>query len=413
MYRQLSAGCIALGLLVLLTAALVGTASANSSLKVWVQGNDVLMPEFETVLNGFKEIHPDIDVELSAIAGSQAEFTDKLAVAIASGSGPDLTWMEGSTVRKIAAQGLLLDVTRPLSGIKFAPAESQEMMLRGKMWAAPYHATIRGLFKRTDFLQQAGIDPNSNPADLQELEAWSHKLTIDKSDGSFDRVGFVPWGNNFGPPGWIWTFDGHMVDETFMKPTANIPKNVKAFEWLRSYGLRFGGNMGVIRAGQGGFVDGSVAMMIGSTSNLGRILKEGTPITTGPIPHPADGANGTWAGGHAIAIPYNAVNKEDAVVLLQYFAGEKAQLDRFEASGVLLPANWDALTKVVAELPEQYGPMFAQLPEANPRTPLWVEYYVRQLLPARDAVVKGEKTPQQALDEVQQVMVERFKEVFK
>ena len=64
------------------------------------------------------------------------------------------------------------------------------------------------------------------------------------------------------------------------------------------------------------------------------------------------------------------------------------------------------------DLPPAYQSLLNQLPEARPRTPLWIDYYVRNLTPQLNAVVAGTTTPQAALQQVQQVMEIRFAEVF-
>ena len=74
--------------------------------------------------------------------------------------------------------------------------------------------------------------------------------------------------------------------------------------------------------------------------------------------------------------------------------------------------NWNALQAIVPDLPPAYQSLLAQLPEARPRTPLWIDYYVRNLQPRLNDVIAGQLTPQAALQQVQQVMEARFAEVF-
>ena len=117
-------------------------------------------------------------------------------------------------------------------------------------------------------------------------------------------------------------------------------------------------------------------------------------------------------GGQAFGIPYNAKNVDLAKKVLLYFGSERVQLRRFEAFPTVFPANWNALARVVRTLPPLYAALLDQLPEARSRTPLWIEYYVNQLNPAMNAVVRGTKTPTQALQDVQIVMEERFAQLF-
>lgn len=385
-------------------------ALAAEKLTVWVNSED-RRKEYEYVLQLFKEKNPGVDIELVPVAGGQGEFMEKLALAIASGAPPDVTWLEGSAVKEFGAQGLLVDVTRTLAGIRFAPSDTEEMMLKGKMWAAPYHTTSRGLFKRVDYFNQAGLNAKADPASLDELRSWSQKLTQRNSDGAYSRVGFIPWGSNWGPPAWIWTFGGRLVDETDTRPTASEPKNVAAFDWIRTWAQSYG-NRTPIQGNWSGFINGTVAMNAGSTTEVGRIRAAQVPYTTGRVPNPPGGRNGTWGGGTAVGIPINAAHKETAMQLLQHFSSTEAQVQRFRRFPDALPANWEALLTIGRELPAEYGPLLDQLPEARARTPLWIDYYVNQLNPALNAVIAGQKTPQQALTDVQRFIEARFGEVF-
>jgi len=397
----------------LFIACLIGSLAlpaAAQEIVVWSQ-SDVRHQQFVEIASWYQQENPNVSVTVEFIPGDQAAFTEKLILAIASGAPPDLTWLEGSTVIELAAQGFLTDVTRALEGLRFTPADTEEMMFEGKMWAVPYHTTSRGLFKRVDLFLQAGIDPYSDPASLEELWSWSQKLTETNNDGSYRRVGFIPWGTNWGAPGWIWTFGGQLLDETKTRPTATHPNNIRAFEWLQEWGQSYG-TANPVPGGPNGFIAGSIAMLAESTTTAGRFLEQGIEFTTGRIPHPPGGQNGTWGGGQALGIPFNARNKDEAMKLLRYFGEYETQVRRFERFPEAFPANWDALLTIVPTLPSAYASLLDQLPEARPRTPLWIDYYVRNLRPAETQVVSGVITPQQALANVQLVMEERFAQVF-
>ncbi len=396
---------VLLGLFALLIASCVGYAQ---TLYVWVWNDDV---PYRTQLEWYREENPGFAYEVNLIAGSQGDFTEKLILAIAGGSPPDLTWLEGSTVIELAAQGLLTDVTDTLQGIRFTPADVVEMTYQGRMWAVPYFTTSRGLGKRVDLFHQAGLDPDKDPASLDELFEWNQKLTKMRDDGTYQQVGIIPWTGNWGPPGWIWAFGGRLLDETGLRPTATLPQNIAAFEWIREWAQHYGGSTPV-SGGRAGLAQGTVAMTTVSTSDVGWLLGQQVEVTAGRVPHAPGGRNGTWGGGQAFGIPYNAKNVDLAKKVLLYFGSERVQLRRFEAFPTVFPANWNALARVVRTLPPLYAALLDQLPEARSRTPLWIEYYVNQLNPAMNAVVRGTKTPTQALQDVQIVMEERFAQLF-
>lgn len=402
---------ISLCLGILLVASMMVGAQ---TLTVWVGDGETRVNEYQVVARLFEEQNPGVKVELVNQAGNQTQVMEKIVLAIVSGAPPDLMWLEGSGVIEFAAQGLLMDLTDTLEGLNFAPSDTQEMTYDGRMWGVPYHTASRGLFKRVDFFEEAGLDPYVDPADLSELFSWNQKLTIAESDGTFTRAGYLPWVGNWGSPAWIWAFGGELleIDGTTYRPTANTPESRAAFEWIRTWAQFYNNTVTPVAGGFNGFQAGSVAMSAESTSVVSRFMDSGVEFWVGRVPHPEGGRNGTWGGGTAVGVPINAPNPEWSLKLARFFGETETQIKRFEEAPSVLPANWEALLEVGVQLPVEFGPLLEQLPEARPRTPLWIQYYVNGLNPAMNQVVAGNATPQEALENVQRVMEARFADVF-
>lgn len=404
---------IAMCLGVVLLFALPVGAQDEVVLTVWVGDGEIRMQEYRVVAELFEQQNPGVKVDLVAQSGGQAEVMEKIVLAIISGAPPDLMWLEGSGVIEFAAQGLLADLTDTLAGLNFVPADTQEMTYDGRIWAVPYHTTSRGLFKNADHFEEVGLDPNVDPVDMEELYQWNLRLIRTTEDGTYTRVGLVPWQTNWHMPGWIWAFGGELIeiDGTTYRPTANAQKNVEAMEWIRSWAQLYN-NRTPIAGGTTGFQAGNTSMGAESTSVVSRFKDAGLRFTVGRVPNPEGGRNGVWGGGTAVGVPVNASNLEWALKLARFFGEPDVQIARFEGAPHGLPANWDALREVVAYLPLEFAGLIDQLPEARPRTPLWIEYYVNQLRPVTDRVVLGSLTPQEALDSIQRVMEARFADVF-
>ncbi len=389
------------------------TLAATQTLTVWVGDINPRLSEYQWVVQQFETRNPGVKVELLGLTGSQAAEMEKIKVAIASGAPPDATWIEGSAVVEMAAQGLLLEVTRAVEGLTFVPSDTEEMTYNGKMWAVPYHTTVRGLFKRVDHFQDAGMNPNIDPTSLDELYAWSKKLTKTDADGKVIQAGMIPWLGNWGAPGWIWTFGGRLIEINGpnIRPTANERKNIEALTWLRDFAAMYGG-VAPVTAGVAGMAAGKLSMAPDSSSGIRTLNEAKVEFTTGRVPHPPGGQNGTWGGGTAIGVPYGAPNPELAMKLVRFFGETDVQAERYNALPTVLPANWQALLAVGRRLPKEGGPLLDQFPQARARTPLWIEYYVTQLRPAVDQVVSRTKTPEQALDEIQIIMTQRYQDMF-
>jgi multiple sugar transport system substrate-binding protein len=84
-------------------------------------------------------------------------------------------------------------------------------------------------------VKEAGLDPDTPPKDIAELDLWAEKLTIVEANGSIKRVGFRPsylwhWGHVFG---------GSFYDEANQKITANDAKIIAALDWIASYAKKW------------------------------------------------------------------------------------------------------------------------------------------------------------------------------
>lgn len=398
---------------IVLLMAMAVHAQTETVLTVWVGDGDYRMQEYRVVADLFEAQNPGVKIDLVAQSGSQGQVMEKIVLAIISGAPPDLMWLEGSGVIEFAAQGLLADLTDALAGLTFVPADTQEMTYDGRMWAVPYHTAGRGLFKNIDHFEEIGMDPYADPVDMDDLYAWNLRFIRTDDAGNYTRVGMVPWVNNWGAPGWMWAFGGELleIDGTNYIPTANAPKNVEAMEWIRQWAQLFG-NRTPIQGGATGFQIGNIAMSPESTSVVSRYLDAGLRFTVGRVPHAPGGRNGTWGGGTAVGVPANAPNMELSLKLARFFGEADVQVERFLQAPHGLPANWEALLEVAGHLPPEFGPLLDQLPEARPRTPLWIEYYVNQLGPALTNIVLGNITPKEALDNVQRVMEARYADIF-
>lgn len=197
---------LSMGLAIVSTASTCAWAAA-SHLTVWTSASPGYVTGFEFVINQFKAENPGVTIELETQVGEE-QVMEKLMLAIVAGAPPDVSWIVGAEALELAAKGLVMDLTRALDGLRFAPGDTQEMSLAGKMWAVPYATSVRGLIKRSDLLEQAGLDSRLDPATMDEFYAWNRKLTKRQPDGTYAQAGFVPWANNWGAPAWMWTFGG-------------------------------------------------------------------------------------------------------------------------------------------------------------------------------------------------------------
>ncbi len=218
----------------LLSPSVIGAGARTVT--VWTVSN--VADSTKSTMAFYEQQHPGVTIDLQMMGAQNAQYTEKLMTAIVAGTPPDLAYFVGQDSKEWAARGLLLDVTLFLAGVNFTPGDKAEVSLAGKMYAAPYYTTARGLFKRTDMFEAAGLNPRADPQTIEELDRLAIRLTEKTADGRFTRVGFVPWGSNWRTGAWMWAFGGEVVDASGIRPTFDTPNNIKTYEWIAEWGLR-------------------------------------------------------------------------------------------------------------------------------------------------------------------------------
>lgn len=116
----------------------------------------------------------------------------KLPVALASGTGPQMT-LCGLDLPSYADQGLIL----PLDDIfKYTDLKKDDFIdgllditsYEGKIYGIPFYIGVTFMFWNKDLYRQAGLDPEKPPRTWDELRAYSEAI---------DKLGDNIWGLNF------------------------------------------------------------------------------------------------------------------------------------------------------------------------------------------------------------------------
>lgn len=122
---------------------------------------DVAAKALEDAAVRFKEIHPDVVVEVEDLGTDQVY--DRLLTRLASKTGlPDVVTMEGERVATYAAKfpDGFADMTEYVNTADFLPVKISEVTSNGKIVGFPWDGAPTGLYYRTDLFEQAGINPD-------------------------------------------------------------------------------------------------------------------------------------------------------------------------------------------------------------------------------------------------------------
>jgi multiple sugar transport system substrate-binding protein len=345
-------------------------------------------------------------------AGTQ--MVEKLLTNIAAGTPPEAAYFDRFIGPSWAAEGSLTDLTELAAqvGIKeedYFPFAWAEATWKGRLYTLPFDTDDRAVYYNKDHLEEAGFDSDESafPTSIEEFDAMAEKLTI-KEGPRFQRIGFIPWTGQ----GWIysygWTWDGKFYNPDTLEVTFNDPKIVAACEWMVSYADKYGmENVESFAQAFGGeaqneMVANLVSMQYNGDWMISFYKRFGPDLNYGvvPMPWPEGGRAATWAGGWSWVIPAGAPNLDAGWEYISFMgSAEEVHWYCVETSHIPTQVKY-AADPVYTEDPH-HKVFMDLLPVANARPPLPVGNYLwNAQVEARDLIVHGQKTPQEAMDDI-------------
>ncbi len=135
--------------------------TAGGVLEVWAW--DVALMQLEEASETWLAQNPDAGVSFKFVEMGTTQIYEKLTASLATGSGiADIICIEGQVLASYAntfPDGFL-DVSQHVSDQEFIPAKVAEVTLNDKVHAFPWDAGPVAMFYRTDYFEQAGVNPD-------------------------------------------------------------------------------------------------------------------------------------------------------------------------------------------------------------------------------------------------------------
>jgi multiple sugar transport system substrate-binding protein len=161
-----------------------------------------------------------ITVDLQKIA--DGDYYTKLLLGLQSGSGPDVTHLGGDSIGEMVDAGYLAPLDDYLATWddwkNYPDAVKQGVTYKGKVYGIPYGLDTRFLYYRKDVFQKAGLDPNWQPKNVQDIldtaktvqskvpDVIPYALYAGKAgDTGTASHGFVPL---------LWAYGGDLQDKS-------------------------------------------------------------------------------------------------------------------------------------------------------------------------------------------------------
>lgn len=392
----------------------------------------------QAVADRFNAKSDTIHVEGHSIPWEEVEA--KLLTAIAGGEPPDIAacisyvefWARGA----VYALDDLIAASEVIDKDDFLASAWRAAMWQGKTYGVPHvESYLRfALVYNEDLVKGAGLDPDSPPQTWDEAFEWHKAITKFDEAGNLEILGFDPmdamggsgagivdplfWPQSFGFEWWLpdeskFNFDNPL----FVEALATIKRfydyvGVEKLEGFRSsYGMW-------CMSPTSGIPAGVQAMVITGYWAAGS-LKQVAPdkkfrFTWAPTSSERKGTKFQSTGGHYGSIPIGG-HLEEAFKFVEYTTTEEACQIIFEGSGFLGP-RLSYLEKLdTSEVPglEFFFKSATEADEMNAglSCPLSAFTY-DQWVEAVDAVNFGDKTPEQAAQDMQEACTKELRRQF-
>lgn len=274
-------------------------------------------------VDAFNEAYADFGIkcELQFVPDGAGINNGKLLSAIAGGTAPDLIVSDNPTsCYQYAAEGSFMALDACLDEIgldvsSFFDGCKDVMYYDDTCYLIPQDTNVIMLYYNPEIAKECGLDPQNPPKTIDELDAWSNAMTVKASDGSYSRLGIVPWLDS-GNEAFIvpYLFGADPYDKETGKINLTSEEMLNYMEWIQGYALKydpekinaFTSGLGQMFSPDHPFMTGKVGMTI--TGNwFSEALKEyapDVPYEVCAVPVPEGGrANSTTFGTNVFAIP--------------------------------------------------------------------------------------------------------------
>ncbi len=390
----------------------------------WTGWSGFEFDALQKIVDKFNEAHPDTPFVMTTVFGQY----EKVLTAIAGGTPPDVVsavWLH--QLVSMAARNGLMALTGyadrdGITGDPYFPNLWDAWHWKGDLWGLAITANSNVIAYRKDLYREVGLDPEDPPDTISELDEAAMKLDKFDENGNIVRYGLYPgylfwWGNVFG---------GTFFDEEAGKITANDEPIVAALEWMRGYAERLDpAKVAAFQQGFGDYMSPQNAFFVGkeAMTQVGEWFisfvdkfAPGLEYDFMPAPIPEGGREMcTTFGGSIFTIP-NGVKNPDVSWEFIKFLSEDENMGEFcyvihnvpPKTGVAYQDRFvgDPKFKLAVDMlsgENSFGP---------PKTPV-TEFYFTKLGEAEDAVKQGQKTAQEALDEVVEVVTQEYERAMK
>ena len=380
----------------LLTAACSGLSAAT--IEWWQFWTDpAVRPTVDSLVAEFEQAHPDIRVNLTDLTWANGH--EKLALAFASGSGPDVLEIGSDWIAQFAANGHLADLSTDITADSSHFHGWGMATFKGSVYAWPWILGTRVLFGNRDLLTRAGYPNDFVPVSQQQLFQAACKI---------DSLGkdIYGWGSNapekhrlykkFLP--FFWTAGAQIFSDD---GRYCVISSTKAIDALRFY-KQLHDSCGYVADQRGiedAFLAGKVGFILSGDWLLKRIELEKPQFNLVSGLFPGQSFPGrSFLGGEFLAINSRSQKKAEALTFIRFLTASENQVRFCRANRSANPSSIEAQQDTYFTSNAHLQTFIKQLPLSKypPVDPDWV-YIEEAIEGAVEDALFGSGHPAEAL----------------
>jgi len=362
--------------------------------------------------------NPDVNIE-AIYSGSYADTGVKALTAARGGKPPQLSVLLSTQMFTLIDEDVIVPFDDFVSDADkkswiggFYPSFMENSQTGGKTYGIPFQRSTPVLYWNKEAFAEAGLDPNTAPANWDEMVEFGKKLTKKDASGNVTQ-----WGVRIPSAGFpYWLFQGLstpagaiLANSDGNKTNFNDPKVVEALEYLVDLSAKHGVMQpGSIEWGPTpkAFFERETAMMWTTTGNLTNV-RNNSPFDFGVAMLPAKERRGAPTGGGNFYLFKDSSDEQKAAAVdfVKWITAPEQAAVWSIATGYVAPRPdaWetDAMKAYAADFPPALVAR-DQLEFAVAELSTYENGKVTQAFnDALAAAIAGEKSAQAALDEAQ------------
>ena len=408
-----------------LSVLLGGSAiQAQTTIEWWQFWTDPsIKPTMSAMVEEFERQNPGIQVNVTDLTWANGH--EKIVLAFASGSAPDVVELGSDWIAQLADAGKLYDLTPHADSLRLKYQGWSMATYQDKVWAQPWILGTRVLYFNRDLIRRAGLDSDFIPLSWNELREAAEKIQALGPD-------IYGWGSNtaekhrlykkFMP--FFWSARGRILSEDGRYCVVSSQQAVNALEYYKHLHDSCG-YVANQRGIEDAFLDGKIGFILSGDWLLKRIELEKRSIDFGTSTMPGPSLTfGTgrkvaagfrsetypgksFMGGEYLAISSASEHPDAALKLVSFITSDENQIKFCKANRSANPSSLTAQTDEYFQDNPNLRTFVMQLHLSThpPVDPNWV-YMETELEQAVEKVLFENAPPGETLRQLQKTITE-------